>query len=96
VCRAILVNPNDNVATVVADVDAGEEVAIYGGPTVLRIKAEDTVGFGHKLALADIPEGGDIIKYGEVIGRATRPIRKGEIVHLHNTAGTRVPARGTR
>ena len=39
---------------------------------------------GHKYALSDIPAGGCVIKYGEVIGRATRDIAKGEWVHTHN------------
>lgn len=39
---------------------------------------------GHKVALEDIPQGGPVIKYGEVIGRASRDIEKGEWVHSHN------------
>lgn len=39
---------------------------------------------GHKYALRDIAEGGEIIKYGMPIGRATCPIAKGELVHVHN------------
>ena len=36
---------------------------------------------GHKVALTDIPEGGKIIRYGEVIGFATQMIHRGEPVH---------------
>jgi altronate hydrolase len=36
------------------------------------------------VALTDIPEGEDIIKYGEMIGVATAIIRKGQWVHTHN------------
>ncbi|MBO5224317.1 MAG: altronate dehydratase [Clostridia bacterium] len=39
---------------------------------------------GHKFALADIKEGEYVIKYGQVIGRATADIKKGEWVHTHN------------
>ena len=39
---------------------------------------------GHKIALCEIPQGGAVIKYGQVIGRATKPIRAGEWVHSHN------------
>ena len=39
---------------------------------------------GHKLAIKDIKAGEEIIKYGEVIGRATIDIKTGEWVHSHN------------
>ena len=39
---------------------------------------------GHKYALCDIGEGEYVIKYGEIIGRATKSIAKGEWVHTHN------------
>lgn len=39
---------------------------------------------GHKYALCDIEQGEYVIKYGEIIGRATEKIQKGEWVHTHN------------
>ena len=39
---------------------------------------------GHKYARRDIAEGENIIKYGMPIGHATRPIAKGEHVHVDN------------
>lgn len=39
---------------------------------------------GHKYALRDIAEGENIIKYGNPIGHAIAPIKKGEHVHTHN------------
>ncbi len=39
---------------------------------------------GHKIALHDIPEGSDIIKYGYPIGKSTADIKKGDSVHTHN------------
>lgn len=42
------------------------------------------VSTGHKVALADIAEGENIIKYGFPIGHATCDINKGEHVHSHN------------
>ena len=41
-------------------------------------------GDGHKYALRDIAEGENVIKYGMPIGHATKPIAKGEHVHVHN------------
>ncbi len=39
---------------------------------------------GHKYALLPICKGEYIVKYGEIIGRATQDIAKGEWVHTHN------------
>ena len=39
---------------------------------------------GHKYALSDIKQGETIIKYGQIIGRATCDIKKGDWVHTHN------------
>ncbi len=39
---------------------------------------------GHKYARQDLREGDLIIKYGNPIGHATAPIRKGEHIHTHN------------
>ena len=43
-----------------------------------------SVPMGHKIALADIPKGSPVVKYGYPIGIATEDIRAGEFVHTHN------------
>lgn len=63
--------------------------------TEIIINEKDNVGVslhrgdiptGHKFALRDIAKGEYVIKYGEIIGRATADIRAGEWVHTHNLA----------
>ena len=39
---------------------------------------------GHKYALKDIKKGETVIKYGQIIGRASTDIKAGEWVHTHN------------
>ena len=58
----------------------------------LTLTAAETIPFGFKLALQEIPRGEIIRKYGETIGRASAVIAKGAMVHIHNLDGTR--ARG--
>ena len=43
-----------------------------------------TIPAGHKFALCDIKKGDAIVKYGQIIGRATADIKKDEWVHTHN------------
>jgi altronate dehydratase small subunit len=88
--KALLLHPDDNVATAVADLTAGENLVVAATDITLL----EPVPFGHKLALKDIRSGEDIIKYGETIGRATAAIKKGAHVHVHNVEGLR--GRGDR
>lgn len=37
-----------------------------------------------------IPQGGSILKYGQVIGRASRPLKAGEHAHVHNIESARL------
>lgn len=50
------------------------------------LQEDNGIPAGHKRALHDIAEGENIIKYGNPIGHATRPISKGEWVNEHNVA----------
>ncbi|WP_148416629.1 UxaA family hydrolase [Haloferax sp. KTX1] len=81
---------SDNVGTTVDDLDADTEIETDDRTVVL---AED-VPFGHKVALEPVDSGGEIRKYGEVIGAATQAIAVGEWVHTHNCESTR--GRGDR
>jgi len=90
--RAMRINHDDNTATVLNDIEAGETISLVSksGP-VGEMAARQTVPFGHKLAVADIKKGEKILKYGEVIGMATQPINKGEYVHTHNVESALLP-----
>ena len=44
----------------------------------------ESIPAGHKYALRDIAKGEYVIKYGEIIGRATTDIKTGDWVHTHN------------
>lgn len=81
--RALLLDPADNVAVAV--------VALEPGETVLDVRLREPVRFGHKLARRDIAEGEAIVKYHEVIGRASTAIAAGEHVHVHNVVSARLP-----
>ena len=50
----------------------------------INLIGNDTIPAGHKFALRDIAQGETVIKYGQIIGRATCDIKKGDWVHTHN------------
>lgn len=76
----IILNTNDNVAVARVPITAGTEI-LAGGH---RVTARETITPGHKIALEPIPTGYRVVKYGEIIGQATRDIHPGEWVHTHN------------
>lgn len=83
---ALKVNDKDNVATIFANgVMDGDVVELRDkkGKSE-QITVHGNVPYGHKIAVCDIALGSDITKYGEEIGMATRNIRTGDYVHIHN------------
>ncbi len=79
---AFQIHYNDNVATALTEIEQGY-VELYGDSESRGVNAEVHIPKGHKIALKDIKEGEKIIKYGVVIGIATKQIAKGNWVHLH-------------
>ena len=77
--RAVVVHPDDSVATLVDDHRDRVRLA-DGGPVA------PGVPYGHKVALHAISAGDRIVKYGVVIGTATQAIAAGAHVHVHNVA----------
>ncbi len=90
--RALIMHPSDNVATAVEEIRAGDDVAVPAEGAVLTLCAIEPIPFGFKIALQAMGRGEIIRKYGETIGKASAPIARGALVHVHNLEGTR--ARG--
>jgi len=86
--KAIILHPLDNVATVMENVDPGDEILIQRQGTTVRVRARDSIHFGHKVAIRLIKKDEKILKYGETIGLATEVINKGSHVHVHNVKGS--------
>lgn len=86
---AIALRDNDNVATALRDLASGEEIVVGVLDRSVRVRVKHAIPFGHKLALIDIPQGADVFKYGEVMGRATQAIAAGAHAHVHNIESLR-------
>jgi altronate dehydratase small subunit len=89
--RAIQINPDDNVATTLADLAATDMVAVVSAEqkVIQEIKVPRAISFGHKLATQTISKGQHVIKYGEIIGVAAADIAVGEHAHVHNVNSAR-------
>ena len=79
-----VVEQEDNVATVLREVEAGETLLVAVGDEEREITAADDVQFGHKIAIEEIPNGGTVTKYGKSIGNTTEDVPAGTWVHVHN------------
>lgn len=82
--NALLMDDGDNVATCVAEVRKGEQAVYKKGETLLTITALEDIPYCHKIALMDMEKGQEVVKYGEMIGRATASIRRGAWVSHEN------------
>lgn len=67
---------NDNVLVALRALPAG---TVAAGVTL-----QNDISLAHKVAAEAIDNGAPVLKYGMVIGRATRAIASGEHVHVHN------------
>lgn len=73
-------NSEDNCATALATISKDAEIETNGN----RIKINEIIEIGHKIALKDLKRGDLIKKYGEIIGIATEDIKSGDWIHTHN------------
>ncbi len=76
----ILLNEADNVAIARVPLAPEHEIEMNGA----RVLTVTAIPAGHKVATRSIAAGESVLRYGNVIGFATKPIRPGEHVHVHN------------
>ena len=71
--RILRLHPDDNLVVAIEPILPG---AIAEGVT-----AVSRVPKGHKMATRAIGEGEPVLKFGQIIGFATKPIQPGEFIH---------------
>ena len=76
----IRLHPDDDVVIARIELATGTLVSRENVRTAVTIPA------GHKLAVRDIAQGKPVRRYNQIIGFATREIKAGEHVHVHNLA----------
>jgi altronate hydrolase len=76
----IRLHPDDDVVIARLELATGTLVSRENVRTAVTIPA------GHKLAVHDVAQGKPVRRYNQIIGFATRDIKAGEHVHVHNLA----------
>jgi altronate hydrolase len=74
--KLLKIDARDNVAVALDNLSKGTNIKQED----LSVTLVSDIGQAHKVALADIAKGENIIKYGQPIGHAISPIAKGEKV----------------
>jgi altronate hydrolase len=76
----IRLHPDDDVVIARMEIPTGTLV------TRENVRAVVTIPAGHKLAVRDVPQGKPVRRYNQIIGFATREIKAGDHIHVHNLA----------
>ena len=76
----IRLHPEDDVVIARVEIPTGTLV------TKESVRAIVTIPAGHKIAVRDIAKGKPAHRYNQIIGFATREIKAGDHVHVHNLA----------
>jgi len=85
----LVLHSRDNVATALIDIEAGTLVRVKVGDQTKQLIVRRAIPFAHKFAIENIEEGQPAYKYGEIIGKAIKPIKVGQHVHTHNLESIR-------
>ena len=78
--RVLKLDRRDDVLIALTDLRAGEEIHA-GGETY---KLVTNIPAKHKFALRDFAVGDHVIMYGVIVGKASQPIRRGELIATRN------------
>ncbi|MGC8663712.1 MAG: UxaA family hydrolase [Thermoplasmata archaeon] len=89
--KALVHFEKDFIGIATDDLKKGEEIEAVFMDTNKKVilKTLENIPLGHKIALTDMKKGVNVIEYGEIIGQATKDIKKGEHVHVHNIKSLR-------
>ncbi|WP_026565418.1 UxaA family hydrolase [Bacillus sp. UNC41MFS5] len=75
------IHNNDNIILALKDLQKDQQLDVDG----VTIQLKEVIYRGHKVAIKEIVENEEIIKYGYPIGHALTKIAPGELIHTHNT-----------
>jgi (2R)-sulfolactate sulfo-lyase subunit alpha len=81
----------DHVGVATSDIGADEPVVgvFMDDDSTVEVTARGAIPLGHKIAIADLRPGEDVLEYGVRIGRAPQGLAVGDYVHTHNIRSAR-------
>lgn len=83
-------NEGDHVAVAVRNVAPGARRAVYmDSDREVTIEVMEAIPLGHKVALANLAEGAEVIEYGVRVGLMRQSVQAGQLIHIHNIRSAR-------
>ncbi|MEX2231568.1 MAG: altronate dehydratase family protein [Cyclobacteriaceae bacterium] len=82
--RILKIHPADNVLVALTDLKAGEKISFNGSSAILA----EHIPAKHKFVLNPLAPESEIIMYGVLVGKATKPIAAGGSVNTQNVKHT--------
>ena len=81
----------DHAGVALAAIKAGERIRglVLADGSRIELDALQDVPLAHKIAVKNVVPGEHVMLHGHPAGTATRPIRAGEHVHVHNMKSLR-------
>lgn len=79
--KVIRIHAHDNVWVALADIAAGETLTLDG----VIVTAREDIPAKHKIFAKDIPQGGEIMMYGVLVGKAQLDVQAGSRMTTGNT-----------
>ncbi|MEQ8319279.1 MAG: UxaA family hydrolase [Rhodospirillales bacterium] len=86
----IVTHPDDNVATALNNLSAGQSVTVADSHRVTILTTVENVSRGHKISLVALDSNQPVLKYGEQIGITIMSVHAGCHVHTHNMRSMRI------
>ena len=78
--QTLLIHPSDNIEVALTNLSKDAIVKSSKGELALK----ENIPAKHKFATTDIPEGGNVIMYGVLVGKATKFISQGGLISTGN------------
>src|ERR1700720_2957936 len=78
--KVLKLDSRDNVLVALTDLKEGERIGFSGQSYTLV----SSVPAKHKFAVQDLAAGADVIMYGVLVGKATKPIGEGQVLTTSN------------
>jgi altronate dehydratase small subunit len=85
--KVIVQDGSDSVGVALVPLVAGEVLNIRIGTETRTLTILNDIPRYHKFAVIDLPDGAEVRKNGEIIGRMMRMATMGEYIHTHNLTG---------
>lgn len=87
--NSLRISEKDSVAVALEELEENSNASYKTGENIVNVNILQHVPIYHKFSIKDINEGDLIYKYGQVIGRASSNIKKGQHVHSQNLVSIR-------